>query len=303
VELRHLRYFVAVAEELHFRRAAERLHVSQPPLSQQIRQLEAELGVTLFERNRRRVELTAAGAVLLGEARQVLAAVEHAVDLTRRAARGEAGALAVGFVGSAMYGRLPDVVREFHAARPAVELRLREFSTGDALDALVEGRIDVGVVRPGHAQVDGALDVTVVAREPVVAALPAGHALAGASRVDLADLAGEAFVLLSRREAPGLHGALTDAMAASHVAPAEVQEVSELRTVLGLVSAGVGVSLVPASVAGGERSGVVFRPLRGRAPGVELALAWRRGDGSPALAAFLELARDGLRSDHAPGSP
>src|SRR3954454_2566433 len=110
MELRHLRYFVAVAEELHFRRAAERLHVSQPPLSQQIRALEAELGVTLFERNRRRVELTAAGAALLPEAQAILASVEHAADLARRAARGEAGALAIGFVGSAMYGRLPDVV-------------------------------------------------------------------------------------------------------------------------------------------------------------------------------------------------
>ena len=195
-----------------------------------------------------------------------------------------------------MYGRLPDVVRAFHSARPAVQLRLRELSTGDVLEALVDGHIDVGVVRPPHAQVDPALDVDVVAREPVLAALPVGHRLAGARRVDLAELGGEAFVLLSRREAPGLHGSLASAMARHDVAPAEVQEVSELRTVLGLVSAGVGVSLVPASVAGGERSGVVFVPLKGRAPTVELALAWRRGDAAPALSAFLDVARDGLRA-------
>jgi DNA-binding transcriptional LysR family regulator len=297
VELRHLRYFVAVAEELHFRRAAERLHVSQPPLSQQIRQLEAELGVTLFERNRRRVELTAAGVALLGEARQILAAVEHAGDLTRRVARGEAGALAIGFVGSAMYGRLPDVVREFHAARPSVRLRLRELPTGESLEALADGRIDVAVVRP--AQVDSELEIDVVQREDVVAALPEGHRLAASGTVDLAQLGGEAFVLLARREAPGLHGSLAAAMDRDHVAPAEVQEVSELRTVLGLVSAGVGVSLVPASVAAAERSGVVFRPLTGPAPTVELALAWRRGDASPVVAAFLGLARAGLRGGEA----
>ena len=293
MELRHLRYFVAVAEELHFRRAAERLHVSQPPLSQQIRALEAELGVTLFERNRRRVELTAAGAALLTEARAILSHVDHAVDLTQRVARGEAGALAIGFVGSAMYGRLPDVVRAFHAERPAVQLRLREFPTGDALSALAEGRIDVGVVRP--AQVEAGIEIDVVQREEVLAALPAGHPLAGRQAISLSDLGGEAFVMLARREAPGLFGALDAAMVELGVAPREVQEVTELRTVLGLVSAGVGVSVVPASVAGSERSGVVFVPLKGRPPTVQLALAWRSADDSPTLRAFLALAHSMLQ--------
>ncbi len=289
MELRHLRYFVAVAEELHFRRAAERLHVSQPPLSQQIRALERELGVELFSRNRRRVELTAPGRALLGRAREILAAVDDAVETTRRVARGEAGELAVGFVGSAMYGALPDVLREFRAMRPGVGLRLRELPTGAALDALAEGRIDVGVVRP--AQVDAGIALDVVAREAVVVALPEAHRLAGRRRLALRDLAGEDFVLLARREAPGLRAAI-DALGAE---PHEVQEVAEVRTVLGLVAAGVGVSLVPEAVAGAERAGVRFLPLAGRAPTVDLALAWREGDGSPALAAFRELAhaRDG----------
>jgi DNA-binding transcriptional LysR family regulator len=284
VELRHLRYFVAVAEELHFRRAAERLHVSQPPLSQQIRALERELGVELFSRNRRRVELTAPGRALLGRAREILAAVDDAVETTRRVARGEAGELAVGFVGSAMYGALPDVLREFRAMRPGVGLRLRELPTGAALDALAEGRIDVGVVRP--AQVDAGIALDVVAREAVVVALPEAHRLAGRRRLALRDLAGEDFVLLARREAPGLRAAI-DALGAE---PHEVQEVAEVRTVLGLVAAGVGVSLVPEAVAGAERAGVRFLPLAGRAPTVDLALAWREDDGSPALAAFRELA-------------
>jgi len=288
VELRHLRYFVAVAEELHFRRAAERLHVSQPPLSQQIRALERELGVTLFERNRRRVELTAPGRALLTEARAVLAAVDHAVDLTQRVARGEAGALAVGFVGSAMYGALPDVLRDFRSARPGVELKLRELPTGAALEALAEERIDVGVVRP--AQVDAGIAIDVVRREAVVVALPAAHRLARRRRLTLRDLGGEAMVVLSRREAPGLRGAL-DALGEP---PGDVQEVSEIRTVLGLVSAGLGLSLVPESVSTGERAGVVFRPIEGRAPTVDLALAWRADDSSPALAAFLEVAHAGL---------
>jgi DNA-binding transcriptional LysR family regulator len=294
VELRHLRYFVAVAEELHFRRAAERLHVSQPPLSQQIRALERELGVTLFERNRRRVELTAPGRALLTEARAVLAAVDHAVDLTQRVARGEAGALAVGFVGSAMYGALPDVLRDFRAARPGVELKLRELPTGAALEALAEERIDVGVVRP--AQVDEGIAIDVVRREAVVVALPAAHALTRRRRLTLRDLGGEPMVVLSRREAPGLRGAL-DALGEP---PGDVQEVSEIRTVLGLVSAGLGLSLVPESVSTGERAGVVFRPIEGRAPTVDLALAWRRDDTSPALAAFLEVAHAGL-SEHRDG--
>jgi DNA-binding transcriptional LysR family regulator len=284
LELRHLRYFVAVAEELHFRRAAERLHVSQPPLSQQIRALERELGVMLFERNRRRVELTAPGRALLEEARTVLAAVDHAVEVTQRVARGEAGQLAIGFVGSAMYGALPDALRDFRTARPDVELRLRELPTGAALDALAEGRIDVGVVRP--AQVDPGISIDIVSREAVVVALPEGHELAARRRLTLPDLSRETLVLLSRREAPGLRAAV-DALVAD---PVDVQEVSEVRTVLGLVSAGIGVSVVPESVAGSERAGVVFRPLAGRAPTVELALAWREDDPSPVLAAFLEMA-------------
>jgi DNA-binding transcriptional LysR family regulator len=284
VELRHLRYFVAVAEELHFRRAAERLHVSQPPLSQQIRALERELGVELFKRNRRRVELTAPGRALLEEARTVLAAVDHAVEVTQRVARGEAGELSVGFVGSAMYGALPDVLRDFRVARPGIELALRELPTGAALEALSEGRIDVGVVRP--AQVDDGIAIDIVRREAVVVALPDGHALAGRPRLSLRDLTGETLVLLPRREAPGLRAAV-DTLGET---PGGVQEVTEIRTVLGLVSAGIGVSLVPESVAGVERAGVVFLPLAGRAPTVDLALAWREDDPSPALAAFIALA-------------
>lgn len=289
MELRHLRYFVAVAEELHFHRAAERLHISQPPLSQQVRALEAELDVLLLERNRRGVALTPAGAVFLAEARAILAAVEAATESARSVARGASGRLSLAFVGSAMHGALPAVLRAHRLAFPQVELALRELPTAAQLEALRAGRIDVGVIRP---PVDGPdLVLETIHTEPVVVALPEGHPLAARERVALADLHGEGFVLLARREAPGLHESLVRALARAGGAPRVVQEVREMQTVVGLVAAGLGVSLVPASVGADAHHGVVYRPVAGEAPTVALALAWRSGDRSAVLEAFLETAR------------
>jgi DNA-binding transcriptional LysR family regulator len=286
VELRHLRYFVAVAEELHFRRAAERLHISQPPLSQQIRALEEEIGAPLLIRNRRRVELTAAGETLLREARTALAAVDHAYELTRRVARGEGGELSVGFVGSAMYGSLPEILGRFRARHEGVALTLHELPTLAQLEALGAGQIDVGFIRP---PVDAPqLAVETIERESVVVALPERHALAKRRRLGVRDLREETFVLLARRESPGVHDSLEGAMAQLGGWPSGIQEVAEMQTVLGLVAAGLGVSLVPASVADSERQGVTYRPLTGTKPTVELALAWRPEHRSPALARFLE---------------
>lgn len=289
MELRHLRYYVAVAEELHFHRAAERLHISQPPLSQQIRALESELGVTLLERNRRSVALTAAGAVFLREAREILAAVDAATEAARSVARGEAGRLALGFVGSAMHGALPGVLRAHRRAFPQVQLVLTELPTAGQLEALRAGRIDVGVIRPPVREPGLALET--IATEPVVVALPEDHRLAGRAEVGLAELVEEPFVLLARREAPGLHESLAQAMADAGGVPRVVQEAREMQTVVGLVAAGLGVSLVPASVGADEHHGVAYRPVAGSAPTVELALAWRPEDRSPVLAAFLATAR------------
>lgn len=289
MELRHLRYFVAVAEELHFHRAAERLHISQPPLSQQVRALEAELDVLLLERNRRGVALTPAGTVYLAEARAILAAVDAATESARSVARGAAGRLSLAFVGSAMHGALPAVLRAHRLAFPFVELALRELPTAAQLEALRAGRIDVGVIRPPVDEPD--LEIETIHTEPVVVALPAGHPLAARERVALADLLEEGFVLLARREAPGLHESLARALARAGGAPRVVQEVREMQTVVGLVAAGLGVSLVPASVGADAHGGVAYRPVAGRAPTVELALAWRLGDRSAALDAFLATAR------------
>jgi DNA-binding transcriptional LysR family regulator len=290
MELRQLRYFVAVAEELHFRRAAARLHMSQPPLSQQIRQLEDEIGCRLLARTRRRVELTPAGEAFLRDARAVLADLDGAVATVRRIDAGQTGRLRISFVGSALVSLLPGIVQRFRAARPHVEVELRERTTSDQVDAVATGAIDVGFV---PLPVDEAgLRVEVLLRERTIAALPAGHALAGVRRVTLRRLAAEPFILFPHAQAPGFHDRLiTSLTAATGSPPRVVQEASEMQTIVGLVATGIGVSLVPASVEHLALQGVAYRPVTGGPP-VELAAITREADDSPVVAAFLELARD-----------
>ena len=194
MELRHLRYFVAVAEERHFGRAAERLHIAQPPLSQQIRRLETELGVTLLHRTTRSVEVAPAGEVLLARAKEVLAAVDDAVEDTRRAARGEFGRLAIGFTGSATYALLPRLAAALRSALPGVVLDLRgELLTPAQVARLLDGSLDLGVLRPPVRE--RALCVEVVRSDPLIAVLPEGHRLAAADAVPLEELADEPFVV------------------------------------------------------------------------------------------------------------
>jgi len=276
--------FVVVAEELHFRRAADRLHLSQPALSQQIRSLENELEVPLLFRNRRRVELTAAGASFLPEAHDLLATLDSAIATARRVHEGRVGRLRIGFVGSALLSIVPAVLQRFRAARPEVELELRERSTVEQLSALRGGEIDIGLV-PLPID-DVGLDVKVLVREPAIAVLPAGHALAGLARIGLARLAAEPFVLFPRAQAPGFHDRLVDAVSREGDAPRVVQQATEMQTIVGLVAAGIGVSLVPSSVERLALPGVAYRPVI-RAPRVELAVITRRGDRSPFVRAFL----------------
>lgn len=294
MELRHLRYFIAVAEEGHITRAAERLGMQQPPLSQQIRALERELGVTLLERNRRRVTLTAAGEGFRDDTRAILGAVDRAGERARNIARGSLGALSVGFVGSAMFSpTLPGILREFRAGRPEVELMLRELPTVVQLEALLSGELDVGVIRGPVAasQIDPRLELMTIQRERLVAALPSDHPLAARRRLRAEELRGETFVILARRDAPGLFASLTSAMVEGGGVPEDVLEVAEMQTIISLVAGGFGVSLVPASVGSVDRSGVTFRPIAGPTPTIELSAAWRSGAGSPVRDAFLALAR------------
>jgi DNA-binding transcriptional LysR family regulator len=262
MELRHLRYFVAVAEELHFRRAAERLHMSQPPLSQQIRQLEEEVGAQLLLRNQHRVELTASGAAFLERAREILDAVEAAALEARRVQRGEVGRLAVGFVGSSMYSIVPELLNAFRERHGDVALRLGELGTTEQLRQLESGRLDVGFLRPRQPR--PGLTIEPVYSEPVMLALPDRHPLASATRIHVADLAGEQLVLLTRAGSPGLRKTLEPVTDQLGGEDAIVQEVAEMQT---------------------------YRALADADATVELAVAWRTGDDSPVLAAFLALVR------------
>jgi DNA-binding transcriptional LysR family regulator len=293
MELRHLRYFVAVAEELHFGRAAARLHIAQPPLSQQIRRLESELGVELLRRNRRTVQLTDAGRLLLEQSRPLLAQAERIEQLLGEAAGGEVGRLGIGFVGSASYEALPRILRAFRSRFPNVELRLEELTTAGQASALAAGRIDVGLLRTPVG--DPSLELTPLVEERLVVALPDSHALAARKRVPVAALAGEPFVLVPRQLGTGLYDDVLAVCRAAGFSPNVVQEANEMQTIVSLVSAGIGVSLVPESVETFSPPRVAYRPLTGPNASLEIALAHRQAERSPLVARFREVAKAAFR--------
>ncbi|MHA6782983.1 LysR substrate-binding domain-containing protein [Pseudonocardia saturnea] len=290
MRFRRLLYFVAVADELSFTRAAERLHMAQPPLSQQIALLEKELGATLFDRSRRAVRLTAAGAALLPEARRLLADLDDTARLVRRVARGSVGRLAVGFVPSAINGALSDLLRDFRTGHPDVELTLRERAPDALLRAVHDRSLDLAVLYLPVDEPD--LAQRWLASEELLLALPDHHPAAGATRVALADVADEPFVLPEQHDVPGLHAAVRAAFADAGVTPHIAQRgVWLMQTVLGLVAAGIGLAIVPASVAALNRAGVVLRHLDGAAHRVDLAAVWRPDNGSAPLAGMLSAVR------------
>ena len=292
MELRHLRYFVAVAEAGHVTRAAERLGIQQPPLSQQIRALEAELDVQLFRRKPRGVELTQAGEALLAEARGVLDRVEHAAAAARRAGRGDAGRIGLGFTSSASFHPfVPRIIREFREASPLVALSLEEAGTGELVDGLLAERIDAAFVR---SPIGAAAELAVhsVLEEEMVAAVPAGHPLAGAtrSRLPLSALEPETFILYRRPLGPGLYDAIIAACQGAGYSPRIGQEAPRMLATLSLVAAGLGVTLIPASMQRLGIEGVAYRPLARNAGLVApLNLACRRGENAPAVRRFIAL--------------
>ena len=294
MELRHLRYFVAVAEEGHVTRAAERLGIQQPPLSQQIRALEAELDVQLFRRKPRGVELTQAGEALLAEARGVLDRVEHAAAAARRAGRGDAGRIGLGFTSSASFHPfVPRIIREFREASPLVALSLEEAGTGELVDGLRAERIDAAFVR---SPIGAAAELAVhsVLQEEMVAALSAGHSLASArrTRLPLAALEPETFILYRRPLGPGLYDAIIAACQRAGYSPRIGQEAPRMLATLSLVAAGLGVTLIPASMQRMGIEGVVYRPLARNAGLIApLNLACRRGENAPAVRRFIALVR------------
>ena len=288
MELRHLRYFVAVAEELNFGRAAERLRIAQPPLSRQIRDLEREIGVALFERVPRGVELTPAGRAFLPEARLTLAQAERSQRTAQRAAQGETGRLRVGFVDAATHsGILPDVLGFFRAHLPSVGLSLFELDPLRQAEAFQEGRIDIGILHSPPLDAVRWLRVESIYSEPVILALPKAHPLAGRSRLALASLADESFVAFPRVVAPEMYDDIIVSCRRAGFSPRIVQEAAGWHTLASLVSAGVGVGVVPRSISEFQQSGVVYRSVKALDVEMSLAAVWKRSERSPVRERFV----------------
>ncbi|WP_294737994.1 LysR family transcriptional regulator [uncultured Pseudomonas sp.] len=290
MELRHLRYFIAVAEELHFGRAAQVLGISQPPLSQQIQALEQEIGARLFERTNRRVELSEAGRLFLQEARLVLAQVDKAADVARRAQLGELGELKIGFTSSAPFNSsIPQAIFAFRQAFPAVHLNLQEMSSTQVAESLVDESIQVGLMRP--LPLPDSLSVVELMREPLVAVLNAGHPLVEGSErgLHLGQLAEEPFVFFPRTYGSGLYAQLLNLARDAGFSPHFAQEAGEAMTIIGLVAAGLGVSVLPASYQRIRIDGVVYRTLLDQEAVTAVWLVQRKGQQTPMAKAFVEL--------------
>jgi DNA-binding transcriptional LysR family regulator len=300
MELRHLRYFIAVAEELNFTRAATRLHIGQPPLSMQIRDLEEEIGVRLFERGPRRVALSTAGERFLLHARRILDGVEEAVAEARRAARGELGELRVGFTSSLPFtDLLPDALNAYRRRFPQVRLQLREMFTPEQFQALLRGELDVGFVRLQAGTPPAGIVLREVARNPLRLVVNAAHRLAGAAQVHLAELAGEDFISFPADVGTDLPGVLRALCRQAGFEPRIVQTAREATTQIGLVAAGLGVAVLPAPLESVRIARVRYLALAEPEAQFRLALAIREGEPVPTLGGFLEVL-ESLRAGEPP---
>ncbi|WP_321797251.1 LysR family transcriptional regulator [Caballeronia sp. J97] len=290
MELRHLRYFLAVAETANFTKAAEALGIGQPPLSQQVKALEKELDVTLFKRTARGAELTLAGRVFADEARRVLEDAQRAARAAKRAARGETGHLRVGFTGTAAFNEhVSGLIRKFREAFPDAELTLHEAASGVLLDELEAGQLDVVIVRPERRVAD-IVEQRDWLDEPLLVALPVAHPLASRRRIALAELADEPFVQVPRAAGGTLFDDIVAACAAAGFEPQLAQPAPQMTSAITLVAAGIGISIVPKAITQVRVAGVVYRPLVARGLRARLALASRRDDPSPVVRNFLALA-------------
>ncbi|MFK4583753.1 LysR family transcriptional regulator [Bradyrhizobium ottawaense] len=293
IDLRLFRQYVAVAEELNFRRAAERLHIAQPPLSQAIKRLEEELGVQLLERDRHSVRRTAAGEMFLIEARQALAQASRAIAAARRAGAGEVGQLRVAFVGSATYSFLPSVIRAFRALHPSVDLELTEGSSIEIAAAVEADKVDIGFIRPPVAGRRG-LALETVLRERFVAALPDGHPSAARhGSVSLSELQDDEFVVFSSTTVPALHLQILKACREAGFSPKLSQQATQIHTLVSLVAAGLGISIVPESARRISHPGVTFHAFSDKSEGlnIDLAAVTKRSAKSATTEAFLSMAR------------
>jgi DNA-binding transcriptional LysR family regulator len=300
MELRHLRYFLAVAEELNFTRAAQRLGISQPPLTQQVKALEAELGVALLDRSAYRIELTDAGRIFAAEAARILGDARSATQAARRAATGATGRVRVGFTESASFNSLvTSTLRSFRSDYPAVEVTLEEHPSTDLIVALRAARIDAAFVRPPLPAERG-LTLELLEKEPLVVAVPSGHALAGRQQVDLGALAAETFILYPRAVRPGLADTVVSACEAAGFTPRVGQYAPQLSSTINLVAASLGISIVPDSMRCLQARAVTYLPLRGEPLHALLGIAYRKDEGSAVVHNFIDAARRGKRAGAPP---
>jgi DNA-binding transcriptional LysR family regulator len=291
MELRHLRYFVAVAEELSFTRAAERLHIGQPPLSQQIQALEAEVGARLLDRSKRWVRLTEAGKLFLQDARSILAQSERAAERARRAQRGEAGELRVGFTFSTPFTPLfARTIRRYRQLYPDVALTLYEMTTLHQLAAIEARKLDLGFVRPPEVALPEQLALTTLRRDPLLLVLAADSPLARKRKIKVVDLAQLPWVMYPKESGVGINHAIFSMCRTAGFMPQVAMEAGEAATIIGLVAAGIGVSVLPSPFQSMHLEGVVYRPLDDAGAITSLQLAQRREDASPLVEAFVRLA-------------
>ena len=287
MELRHLRYFMTVAEELHFGKAATKLHIAQPPLSQQIRQLETELGFKLFDRTKRRVSLTEAGRAFLIETQQIFRQLEEAISKSKKISRGEKGTLSIAFVSSAAYNIIPPILRKFRTLVPEVKLQLKELTTKEQLQWLAEERLDLGFVRPPVDKPE--FNSQIILWETLVVALPENHFLADRDKISCQSLAEESFILFPRNLAPELYDRVITLCQQANFSPQVIKEAILMQTIVSLVSAEIGIAIVPESLQNLQRTGVIYKPLIEATPQPAIAIVWKKGERSPAVAKFIEL--------------
>ncbi|AIY39307.1 Aromatic hydrocarbon utilization transcriptional regulator CatR (LysR family) [Collimonas arenae] len=287
MELRHLKYFSALASELNFSRAAERLHIAQPPLSRQIRQLEEIIGVELVDRASRPIALTKAGKFFYEQTVQVLSRIDEIQAATQRIGSGQQHWFSIGFVPSTLYGLLPELIKRFRQDNPSIEVGFSELITMEQTEALKSGRIDVGF---GRLHIDDPdIVCQTIIEEPLVAVFPIGHPLSKKAKVTLTQLAAENFILYPAKPRPSYADQVLKIFAEKGLRPAIVKEANEMQTAIGLVAAGVGVALVPASVQGLHRADVVYRPLSNKGVFSPVIMNFRANDNSPALQNFRSL--------------
>lgn len=286
MDLRHLRVFVAVAEELHFGRAAERLHLSQPPVSLAIKELEEELGLRLFERTSRRIELTEGGAVVLRDARATLNRLEVLKENAQRVSSGSAGSLSIGTTTLPMFSYLPDVLRRFNHDFPDVQLSIVESTSDEILTGLERGTYDIGHLFTMPVSVPG-LTYQPIGRYDLILALPSGHPAAALERVPLETLAREKFLVFERQFGPISFDSVVE-LCMRHGFSPRLFTARLMPTIISLVSANIGVALVPDCFRLLQRDGVVYRPIAGKTSVVEAGAAWRSEDDSPVVASFLQ---------------